>query len=72
MIAQFIRSDAMAQTYGKTPNVSIEAEWFQFTYNELRTAPNGDFVANFDETDDAWYIKGEPYSDIVIEEGKEG
>lgn len=66
MFARFFRSDAMSETYGETEERLIEAEWFQLTYHELRTAPDGEFVANFDAVDDAWYIKGVPFSDVVI------
>jgi hypothetical protein len=64
--ARFFRSDAMSGTYGEIEDHIVEAEWFQLTYHDLRTAPDGEFVANFDQYDEAWYIKGVPFSDVVI------
>jgi hypothetical protein len=66
MTARFIRSDAMGDTFGDAPDVIVQREWFQITYDSLRGAPDGDEIAGYDHDYDAWYINGVPYSDIVI------
>lgn len=72
MKARFFRSDAMAERLGETPEVVIEAEWFQLTYTELRAAPDGEQIAHYDEVSDVWWLRGgEAFSDVVLfnEEG---
>ena len=68
MIARFFRSDAMSLRGGEVPERTIEAEWFQLTYDVLRTAPDGELVASFDSQLDVWVTldEGTSYSDIVI------
>ena len=70
MRARFFRSDAMSERLGEVDDLVIEAEWFQLTYNALRT-PDADPIADFDSFTDAWYANHVAYSDVVIFTGDE-
>jgi len=73
--ARLFRSDAMVERDGIEREIVLESEWFQLTYNTLRSAPDGDSLAHFDTTRDAWYLTddedGHSFSDIVIFEPNE-
>ena len=66
MKARFFRSDAMSERLGETPEVIVEAEWFQLTYEGLRTVPDGEHVARYNPFNDAWFRDGVGYSDVVL------
>lgn len=66
MKARFFRSDAMSERLGETPEVVVEAEWFQLTYDGLRAAPDGHNIAYYVGFEDEWRHDGVAYSDVVL------
>lgn len=74
--ARLFTSDAMAERTGVDREIILEAEWFQLTYNVLRSAPDGETLAGYDAALDAWHLIGSNedktlFSDIVIFEPNE-
>ena len=67
MRARFSNSDAGITNGWPAENRVIEAEWFQLTYESLRIAPEGDFIATY-QADGAWMLHdtGSQYSDVTI------
>ena len=66
MKARFFRSDAMSERLGETPEVIVEAEWFQLTYDGLRVAPDGNHIAHYFAFEDVWRHNAVEYSDVVL------
>jgi len=66
MKARFIRSEAMSERLGETPEIIIEAEWFQLTYDGLRAAPDGNHIAHYSAFEDVWRHNAVEYSDVVL------
>ena len=66
MKARFFRSDTMSERLGETPEVVVEAEWFQLTYDGLRAAPDGHNIAYYVGFEDEWRHDGVAYSDVVL------
>lgn len=70
MKARLFTSDAMVEKTGIEREIILEAEWFQLTYNLLRSAPDGEPLATYDPEADAWFLynsnEGTAFSDIVI------
>lgn len=74
MKARLFTSDAMVEKTGIEKETILESEWFQITYNLLRSAPDGDPVARYDPHRDAWYLSsadGTAYSDVIFDPASE-
>jgi hypothetical protein len=58
----------MAEIHGPAAPVTLQAEWFQLTYDLLRAAEDGETVAWYNHHADTWsMLDGTgPFSDIVI------
>lgn len=45
--------------------IEVPDDWVQLTYNGLRSAPDGDHIAHFDE-DGWWHYDNMKFSDVII------